>query len=576
VRVNLLSAVSSAAAVLFTYLITVRVSRKNWPDAGWLVYAGGVVGALFMAWGTTFWDNAIEAEVYASASAIMCFCVWLALRWWDGQQEVQNDRILWLILYVLFLAIGIHLGSFLVFPCIYLLVTMVHWDRVKKGPFLVVDRHLPPGGVHPDGDPHERPPAVRRDGALHCAGLVQDRRLVHVAGDGGRRGLERGVGPRHALRGWGSARWPVLGVSVHFYLLLRAQLNPAINEADPATWDALKLVLTRDQYKPPEPIFRKANMGYQFSQMYWRYFQWQFELFKAGNLPTYWIPILLGVFGAVQNWFREKKSFWLLATLYLITGPFLVYYLNFKEGEVRERDYFFVANFHFFAIWIGMGAVGLARMLAGPEEAVERKDLFKPAVVGVTVLAIVLSVLPLAAGEENQNLFRPQPARQFRGPRLRAQHAGGPRKGRHPLHERRQRHLPALVHAGGGALPEGRPGGEPLAAPDELVHQAAPRLRAQGTDAPGRRPDRGAPAVPREGRHDRLRERPHGRSHPRGERLQAPDLLRGDGARPAQPDVPGSAWKGSSSGSTGTGCRTTSMWPNCRTTWTTSTTTAAS
>ena len=31
----------------------------------------GVVAALFMAFAPTFWDNAIEAEVYASASAIM-------------------------------------------------------------------------------------------------------------------------------------------------------------------------------------------------------------------------------------------------------------------------------------------------------------------------------------------------------------------------------------------------------------------------------------------------------------------------------------------------------------------------
>jgi hypothetical protein len=33
--------------------------------------------------------------------------------------------------------------------------------------------------------------------------------------------------------------------------------------------------------------------------------------------------------------------------------------LNFKEGEVRERDYFFVVNFHLFAIWIGIGATAL-------------------------------------------------------------------------------------------------------------------------------------------------------------------------------------------------------------------------
>jgi hypothetical protein len=102
VRVNLLSSLSSAVAVLFTFLITVRLARKNLAGDGswWMPLAGGVVAAFFMAWGTTFWDNAIEAEVYASASAIMCFAIWLALLWWDGQGEPRNDRILWLILYV--------------------------------------------------------------------------------------------------------------------------------------------------------------------------------------------------------------------------------------------------------------------------------------------------------------------------------------------------------------------------------------------------------------------------------------------------------------------------------------------
>ncbi|TPW13406.1 MAG: hypothetical protein FD129_1282, partial [bacterium] len=119
----------------------------------------------------------------------------------------------------------------------------------------------------------------------------------------------------------------------------------------------------------------------------------------------YWVPILLGVFGAVSNYFRERKSFWLMATLFLITGPFLVWYLNFREGEVRERDYFFVANFHIFAIWIGIGAMAVLRMLAGPEEKLAPGGLKRPLVLAGALLGILLSVLPLVAGEENQSLF---------------------------------------------------------------------------------------------------------------------------------------------------------------------------
>src|SRR5512140_611041 len=107
VRVNFLSALSSAVAVLFTYLIIVRLINRSLKDEladrPWLAWLGGAVGAFFMAFSPTFWDNAIEAEVYGGASAIMCFCVWLARYWWDRQDQPQNDRFLWLILYVLFL-----------------------------------------------------------------------------------------------------------------------------------------------------------------------------------------------------------------------------------------------------------------------------------------------------------------------------------------------------------------------------------------------------------------------------------------------------------------------------------------
>ncbi|MDZ4805792.1 MAG: DUF2723 domain-containing protein, partial [Candidatus Eisenbacteria bacterium] len=361
VRVNLLSSLSSAVAVLFTYLIIVRLVKKNMPGEGhwWMALAGGVVGALFMAFGTTFWDNAIEAEVYGSASAIMAFCVWLALLWWDGQGDAMNDRILWLILYVLFLAIGIHLGTFLVFPCIYLLVTMVHWERVKKWHFwgsaalFVLATLIRFAIVSTIDDADARivdlsvaAPAIRQNAGLLTLlmGLALIWNLISV------------LGIRFTL---GIGALAIVGISVHLYLLIRAGLGPAINEGDPSNLQSLWLLLSRDQYKPPEAIFRKAKFGYQFTEMYLRYFTWQFHLADILNGRSYWIPIMVGLFGAFLNFFRDKKSFALVGTLFLITGPFLVWYLNFKEGEVRERDYFFVANFHLFAIWIGIGAAAL-------------------------------------------------------------------------------------------------------------------------------------------------------------------------------------------------------------------------
>jgi tetratricopeptide (TPR) repeat protein len=410
VRVNLLSSVSAAVAVLFTYLITVRIIRRNFPEesglAPWLAWVGGVTAALFMAFAPTFWDNAIEAEVYATASAVMCFCVWLALCWWDRQGQPQNDRYLWLILYILFLAIGIHLGTFLVFPCIYLLVTMLHWDRVKKGAFwasiaifLVIGfiRYMMINTIN-DANPNVVDLSMAEPGIRSQAGILFMIMAAAVVWN-----MISVLGLRFVV---GVAALAVLGISVHYYLLIRSGLDPAINEGDPHNWENLKLLLLRDQYKPNEPNFRKADLWFQFDQMYLRYFGWQFHLANILGGKTHLIPIGLGIFGAAINAMREKKSFFLLFTLYLITGPFMVYYLNFKEEEVRERDYFFVANFHFFAIWIGFGCAALihavAELFAKPAE--DRR--LHPVAWPLALVLLFTSALPLVAGQNNNNFFR--------------------------------------------------------------------------------------------------------------------------------------------------------------------------
>jgi tetratricopeptide (TPR) repeat protein len=152
-------------------------------------------------------------------------------------------------------------------------------------------------------------------------------------------------------------------VSVHLYLLIRSRLDPGINEADPSNWSDLWLVLTRDQYKPGSPFVRRAPLWYQIDHMFLRYLRDQFVLGGGLGAVGRILPLLLGLWGAIAHAGWEKKGFLFLFLLFFWTGPFLIFYLNFKEGEVRERDYFFVMSFHYFAIWIGLGVADLALRL---------------------------------------------------------------------------------------------------------------------------------------------------------------------------------------------------------------------
>ena len=124
-RVNWLSALASALAIFFTFLLTVRVLRKC-GVAEAVAWTGGVAAAFFAAFSDTFWVNAIEAEVYAVSSLVQVVILYLGMRWWEGLERGEGDNRLLAAWYLCFLCVGIHLSTFLVLPSLVLLVTLVH------------------------------------------------------------------------------------------------------------------------------------------------------------------------------------------------------------------------------------------------------------------------------------------------------------------------------------------------------------------------------------------------------------------------------------------------------------------
>ncbi|HEY0036050.1 MAG TPA: hypothetical protein VGB66_05145, partial [Longimicrobium sp.] len=124
------------------------------------------------------------------------------------------------------------------------------------------------------------------------------------------------------------------------------------------------------------------------SQMvnFFQYFDWQWArsiggadgFFGAGRLFVTMIFLALGIYGAVEHWRRDRKSFAYIATLFFTLSVGLVYYMNFKYGflqvralnldqelsEVRERDYFFLVSFSLWGLWAGIGLTVLWQQLA--------------------------------------------------------------------------------------------------------------------------------------------------------------------------------------------------------------------
>ncbi len=153
----------------------------------------------------------------------------------------------------------------------------------------------------------------------------------------------------------------VIGLSNHLYLPIRSHLNPPIDEANPERWDAFRDCLLRKQYKPMNPFIRQASWSFQFG-MFWRYFEEQWTG-PGGSWTVLLIP--LGALGSIIHFFKHRRTFILIGTIFLITSLGLIIYMNFTDHEVRERDYFFAHGFFFFSLWIGVAIAYLSdRVLA--------------------------------------------------------------------------------------------------------------------------------------------------------------------------------------------------------------------
>lgn len=151
---------------------------------------------------------------------------------------------------------------------------------------------------------------------------------------------------------------------------------------------------------------------HQFGHMYWRYFMWNFwgrasdiegsgatNIFESnadlpdsirenrGRTNYYLLPIIFGLLGILYQLFKKDKDFIVTFLLFFFTGLGLVIYLNSPPVEPRERDYIYVGSFYVFAIWIGLGVMGLAEYVLKFLKNAQAKAI------GATALGLMVPVI---------------------------------------------------------------------------------------------------------------------------------------------------------------------------------------
>ncbi len=325
-RINLISALSSAIACGFLYLIILKVvgrfkeNRKNELTLG--VYLISVFISIGAGLLFSVWDSSVEAEVYATSLLIVTVGLWLILHWSDNRGMKGDHNYLLLFVYLLALSFGIHLLPLLLIPGVLVFLLLTDW-KVFKNPKLISFAVL----------------------------------LI------------------------------VIGVSTYLYLLIRAQANPGVNEVNPTTWAKLWDVISREQYGN-EGIFGlftrhtswQTNYGFirallEQIKVFFRYFSWQFfpyprvdtgVLLRWVSLFGTYMYVLIGLWGMYVHFKKDKESFWLFFILFILLSFGLVFYLNHEFSpsdpnpahqprEPRERDYFWGASFFLFMFYVFMG-----------------------------------------------------------------------------------------------------------------------------------------------------------------------------------------------------------------------------
>ncbi len=412
VRAHLFSAFLSAMGIMFTYLFIVRVIIKfrSMPvdlSDKITTYGAAFVGAMTLAFTTTYWDNAIEAEVYGASMFFLTAILWLGMRWLDRANTEGNEKYFLFIAYLIGLSLGVHLLSLLaIFPVLMIIYfkryefslnTFIKFSAVAVAIFFVVY----PGIVKwlpamMDGEFLGKKSAVWEflPWLIIGAGLygiyysyIHKKKTLHIA-------LLAGV-------------MIFFGYTTYTSVIIRANQNPPMNENDPSNLARLTSYLGREQYGDAPFIKRRYSqepqhqgiytnytsdmdflIKYQLNHMFFRYIGWNFIGIENDNQDsgitwkdTWGIPFFVGLFGLWYHFKRDWKTGLILVAMFIVLGPVLTLYQNQQEPQPRERDYFYVGAYYVFSIWIALGIVGIIDLL---------REKFRTASTAIAAACVVL------------------------------------------------------------------------------------------------------------------------------------------------------------------------------------------
>ncbi|MFA3781536.1 protein O-mannosyl-transferase family [Melioribacteraceae bacterium 4301-Me] len=127
-RMNLISVIASAAAVLILYLVIIKVIQNYYGKEyktfkeGVVLYVSAAIGSLAFAFAYITWWNAVETEVYATNTFVFAAIVYLMLLWNERADQIDSEKFILLIAYLVGLSTSLRLMGALTTISIVMLI----------------------------------------------------------------------------------------------------------------------------------------------------------------------------------------------------------------------------------------------------------------------------------------------------------------------------------------------------------------------------------------------------------------------------------------------------------------------
>lgn len=143
--INGMSGICSAFAVLFLFWSITRFARKIVIGEGemtegkmYTILAAGLVGALTFTFTDSFWFSAVEGEVYAMSAMFTSLVFWSILKWEEEADAAHSNRWLIFIMFMIGLAIGVHLLNLLTIPALGFIIYFRKFKTTRLGVILTL------------------------------------------------------------------------------------------------------------------------------------------------------------------------------------------------------------------------------------------------------------------------------------------------------------------------------------------------------------------------------------------------------------------------------------------------------